>query len=193
MATLFKSLSEIILPKGRGVKDGRGYTPTFDPRQPVLTAPLYREHLTDLYNSRIAGDSRSLIETMANADPDVSAAINAFLSVAGSSDPVIYAYDEKDEPDADGVVLGQQILAAMTTTNDYSIGFSNKPTVDELCTAHRYLILLRGSTAAELVLNKAYIPSEIRWWTPLPLNGVRLRTANIRLFRSPLEVTKKSI
>ncbi len=54
--TIFKSLGDILLPKGRGVKDGRGYTPTFDPRNTLLTAPLYRDHLSDVYTSRVAGD-----------------------------------------------------------------------------------------------------------------------------------------
>jgi hypothetical protein len=170
MATsVFQSLGEIILPKGRGVKEGRGYSPTFDPRNPVLTVPLYRDHLTDVYTTRAATDSRALIEQFANFDPDVSAAINAFLAVAGSSDPVIYAYDENDEPDAEGVALGQQIIAALTTNNDYSQGFSNKPTLDALVNDHRYVILLRGGTAAELILNKAYIPYELRLVDPADL------------------------
>lgn len=165
-ATIFKSLGEIILPKGRGVKEGRGLTPTFDPRNSLLTAPLYRDHLQDVYVTRAATDSRALIEQFANFDPDVSAAVNAYLALAGSVDPVIYAYDENDEIDPDGIMLGQQILAALTTTNDYSIGYSKKPTVDELATQHRYLTLLRGGTAAELVLNKAYIPYELRLVDP---------------------------
>lgn len=167
MATsVFQSLGEIILPKGKGVKEGRGYTPTFDPRQQVLTAPLYRDHLTDIYTSRVANDSRTLLETLVNMDPDVSAAVNAFLAVAGTSDPIIYAYNEKDEPDPEGISLGQQILAAITTTNDYSQGFSNKPTVDDLVTNHRYMMLLRGGTAAELVMDKRYIPYELRLVDP---------------------------
>jgi hypothetical protein len=167
--TVFKSLGEILLPKGKGVKEGRGYTPTYDPRNQLLTAPLYRDHLTDVYSSRSAGDSRALIEQFANFDPDVSAAINAFLAVAGSVDPIIYAYDENDEPDADGVKLGQQILAALTTTNDYTLGFSNKPTVDALANDHRYVTLIRGGTAAELILNKAYIPYQLRLVDPASL------------------------
>jgi hypothetical protein len=167
--TVFQALGDIILPKGRGVKEGRGYTPTYDPRNPVLTVPLYRDHLTDVYTTRAATDSRALIEQFANFDPDVSAAINAFLAVAGSADPIIYAYDENDEPDPDGVALGQQILAALTTNNDYSQGFSAKPTLDALVTDHRYLTLLRGGTAAELVLNKAYIPYELRLVDPASL------------------------
>lgn len=168
-ATVFQSLGEILLPKGKGVKGGRGYTPTFDPRNDLLTAPLYRDHLTDVYTTRTASDSRALLATFANMDPDVSAAMNAFLAVAGSVDPVIFAYSADDEPDADGIKLGQQILAALTTNNDYTLGFSNKPTVDAMCNDHRYLTLLRGGTSAELVLDKRYIPTELRIVDPADL------------------------
>lgn len=167
--TILNALGAILLPKGKGVKDGRGYAPGFDPRNAIMTAPLYREHLTDVYTSRTANDSRTLLATLANTDPDVSAAIHAFLTVAGSVDPVVYAYNEKDEIDTEGIALGQQLLALMTTTNDYSIGYSHKPTVDALVNDHRYLTLLRGSTACELVLDKSYTPSELRTVDPSSL------------------------
>lgn len=160
---ILTGLGSVLLPKGgKTVKEGRGYTTTFNPRTPTLSAPLYRDHLTDLYTTRIASDSRTLIANMANNDPDVSAAINAFLSVAGSVDPVVYAYNESDEIDSEGIALGQQLLALLTTTNDYTLGYSHKQTVDALCTDHRYMTLIRGGTSCELVLDKAYVPRELR-------------------------------
>lgn len=169
MASILDGLSAIILPKGKQSKGGVGFTPTYNPSTPTLTAPQYRDHLTDLYTSRVATDSRALIATLANMDPDVSAAINAFLSVAESSDPIIYAYDAKDEIDPKGIEMAQQLIAQLTVTNDYSIGFSNKPTIDSMCNDHRYLTLLRGGTAAELVFDKAYIPQELRLVDPATL------------------------
>lgn len=168
-SNILSALGTVLLPKGRGVKDGRGYAPGFDPRNTLMTAPLYRDHITDVYTSRIANDSRTLLATLANTDPDVSAAIHAFLTVAGSVDPIVYAYNEKDEIDVDGIALGQQLLALLTTTNDYSIGYSHKPTVDALTNDYRYLTLLRGSAACELVLDKSYIPSELRTVDPASL------------------------
>lgn len=167
--SVLTGLSTILLPKGKGAKGGKGATPGYIRSQPTMTAPTYRQHLEDLYNSRVSSDSRTLMASLANFDPDVSAAINAFLAVAGSVDPVITAYDEKDEPSSDGVALGQQLLAVMTTNNDYTLGFSNKPTVDALCTDDRYMMLLRGGTARELVLDKTYIPTELRLVDPATL------------------------
>lgn len=162
MAGIMDGLSAVILPKGKGIKGGRGYTPTFDARQPTLRMPLYREHLTDIYSSRVATDARALIATLVNQDPDVSAAVHAFLTVAESVDPLVTAYNENDETDPEGIVIGQKLLAILTTTNDYTLGYSNKPTVDALTNDLRYMLLLRGMVAGELVFDKAYMPTELR-------------------------------
>jgi len=167
--SILTGLGTILLPKGKGVKGGKGATPGFVRTNATMAAPGYRDHLTDLYTSRSASDSRTLMATLVNFDPDVSAAINAFLSVAGSVDPIIIAYDEKDEPSADGVVIGQQLMAVLTTVNDYTLGYSNKPTLDDLCTQDRYMTLMRGGTARELVLDKTYVPSELRLVDPATL------------------------
>lgn len=169
MATFLDGLGQVLLPKGRGQKGGRGYTPTFNPQNDTISAPLYREHITDLYTSRISTDSRALLATMVNHDPDVSAAIHSFLTVAESVDPIVYAYNEADEIDVEGIALGQRLLALLTTTNDYTVGYSAKPTVDALCTDHRYMMLLRGMTSCELVLDKAYVPTELRTIDPATL------------------------
>lgn len=162
-------LAQILLPKGKGTKGGVGFGTTFNPVQPLLALPQYRDHLTDLYTGRTVNDSRALIALLANMDPDISAAIHAFLAVAGTVDPIIYAYDANDVIDLAGITMGQQLLALMTTTNDYTAGFSNKPTVDGIMASHRYMTLLRGGTAGELVLDKTYVPSELRMIDPATL------------------------
>lgn len=194
MATsgILSGLQTVLLPKGKGVKGGKGLTPTFNPRQDLLTAPAYRDHLNDLFSTRIASDSRTLIASLANADPDLSGAITAFLSVAGSSDPVIYAYDGQDNIDPTGIAQAQQLWALMTTTNDYTIGYSAKKTPDALVSDMRYMVLLRGMVAGELVLDKTYVPSELRMVDPATLvwhqktNGVytpvqKPSTANVEI------------
>jgi hypothetical protein len=167
--SILTGLSAVVLPKGRGQKGGRASTPGFNPQQSVMTLPTYRDHLTDVYSSRVANDSRTLLATLANMDPDVSSAINAYLSVAGSSEPQIVAVNPEGEMDPEGIKLGRQIMALMTTTNDYTVGYSNKPTTNSLCNAHRYMMLLRGGTALELVLDKTYVPSELRTVDPATL------------------------
>lgn len=184
--SILNGLSTILLPKGKGVKGGKGATPGFKPGDATMTAPTYRDHLTDVYSSRVANDSRALMATLANMDPDVSAAINAFLGVAGSVDPIVYAYDENDEIDVEGIAMGQQLLAVLTTTQDYTIGFSNKPTVDQLCTDHRYMMLLRGGTACELVLDKTYVPTELRLVDPASLKWEQTAAGVYRPIQTPV-------
>jgi hypothetical protein len=160
---------KLVLPKGKGVKGGKSYTPTFNPRQPILRLPTYRDHLQDLYNSRLTTDSRELLNAATRHDPDVSAAVHAYLSIAGSAEPVVYAYDANGQMDVEGIKMGRQILEMITTVTDYSVGFSNKSLLPALTEDLRYFMLLRGMNSAELVFDKTMLPSELRLVDPASL------------------------
>lgn len=160
---------KLILPKGK-LKGGRSLTPTYNPSQKLLKLPTYREHLDDLYTNRQSTDSRDLLNTLVNQDPDVSAAVHAYLSIAGSADLVIYAYDANNQLDPQGIDLANQILEQMTVVSDYSIGYSNKPLLETLCSDMRYYLLLRGMIAGELVFDKQMVPSEMRLVEPSSIN-----------------------
>lgn len=183
--SILNGLGDLILPKGKGTKGGKGAPPGFNPSQAVITLPTYRDHLEDIFNTRTASDSRSLMATLANMDPDVSSAINAFLSVSGSAPLYLTAYNEANEVDPEGIKLGQTILALLTTTSDYTIGYSSKPTVNALANIHRYMILLRGSTACELVLDKKYVPFELRTVDPATLTWERPNKDKLKPIQTP--------
>jgi hypothetical protein len=159
---IFDKLAAIVLPKGKGVKGGAAFTPTFNPRTPIITAPTYRQHLSDIFTDRTANDSRTLLNNLVNHDPDVSAAVHSYLTIAGSAKLVIHAYNADGALDRDGIELAQRILQNLTGTSDYSLGYSNKPTMDQLANDLRYMALLRGMIGVELVLDKTYVPSELR-------------------------------
>jgi len=159
---LFDKLAQIVLPKGKGIKGGASFTPTFNPRTPIITAPTYRQHLSDIFTDRTANDSRSLLNNLVNHDPDVSAAVHSYLTISGSANLVISAYNAEGQLDRDGIDLGQRIIQSLTSTSDYSLGYSNKPTMDQLSANLRYMALLRGMIGVELVLDKTYVPSELR-------------------------------
>ena len=152
---------KLILPKGK-VKGSRSLTPTYNPTNNILRSPTYRDHLADLYNSRLANDSRALLNTAVNHDPDVSAAVHAYLTIAGSADLVILAYDDKNVMSVEGIELGKQLLQQLFTVSDYSIGFSSKAQLLAACSDMRYYLLLRGMIAGELVYDKTMMPSEVR-------------------------------
>lgn len=162
MAGLASAIGQILLPKGKGKKEGTSAPPGFNANRALMTSPNYRHHLIDLYNSRTANDSRTLLNDLVNHDPDVSAAIHAYLTTAAAAEMVIYAFDQNGQIDSTGIALGHQIVAAMTTVNDYTQGYSSKQTLSGLMESLRYMMLLRGSTGLELILNKQYAPEELR-------------------------------
>lgn len=153
---------QIILPKKKAKAGGTASTPTFRGNQPVLSMPRYRDHLDDLFTTRTANDSRSLMTALSRHDSDVSAAFFAYQSIAGSADYVMEAYDVNGELSTEGITMANQILTQMTTVNDYSLGFSAKQSFAELNDDMRFWTLLRGSPGAELILNKQFEPDSLR-------------------------------
>lgn len=162
MAGFLDGVAQVLLPKGRGTRGGAAHPPRFNAAQPVMTIPAYRSHLSDLFSARTAGDSRTLLNELVNHDPDVSAAVHAYLTVAGSAEMIVVAYNEAGDVDTDGIAKVNRLLEAITVTNDYTKGFSKKPSRRALIAEHRYMMLLRGSSGAELVLDKTYTPTELR-------------------------------
>jgi hypothetical protein len=156
------SLLKIVAPK-RIKPQGVAYTNTFNPDQKdqVLTSPVYREHLTDIFSSRAAQDSRDLLKSLFVHDPDVSAALAAHLTLADTT-PLIRYLDENGVVDRAGQMETQGLISALTERYDYSKGFLHRPSLREICTNLRYMLLLRGAIGAELVVDKAQIPVEIR-------------------------------
>lgn len=167
MAVIDK-LTQIILPK-RTPPTGASFTSTYNPRDEKISVPAYRQHLTDLPNTRVASDSRALLNELVNHDPDISAAVHAYLTISGSAPLVIRAYDLKGVLDPKGIDLANRVLEALTVTSDYSVGYSAKPTLSQIINDLKYTALLRGMIATELVFNKQYIPIELRLVDPASL------------------------
>jgi hypothetical protein len=153
---------QIILPKKKAKAGGQAATPTYKPNQEVLSLPRYRDHLTDLFNTRTANDSRTLLSDLSRHDSDVSGAFFAYQSIAGSAGWVIKAYDIQGQLSPEGVKTAHAILERVTTTTDYTLGYSPKPSLKQLNDDMRFWTLLRGSPGAELVLNKQFEPDTMR-------------------------------
>lgn len=153
---------QILLPKKRAKPGGTSSTSTYRPNQETLSLPRYREHLSDLFNTRTANDSRTLISDLSRHDSDVSAAFFAYQSIAGSADWSMRAFDLDGQLSPEGVKLAHQVLERITTTADYTQGFSAKASLKQLNDDMRYWTLLRGSPGAELILNKQFEPDALR-------------------------------
>ena len=156
-------LGKILLPSKTGGGKGTANTPTFNSsnKDQVLSLPTYREHLSDLYDDRLSSDSKTLIKKLFVNDPDMSSAVNAFLTVANTT-PLFIVKDVNGMVDRAGQQMLNQVLMYLTTRVDYSKGFAYKPDVSEISENWRYMCLLRGACATELVLDKLMGPAELR-------------------------------
>lgn len=156
------SILKVILPKKSNPK-GTAVTPTYNAANSanVLSMPTYREHLSDIFTSRTANDSRSLLKTLFKTDPDMSASVNAFLTVADT--PLRYlCYDATGQVDEAGQALVEQLVTALTTRTDYSKGFKQVQSLNAICESMRYMMLLRGGVGAEAVITPFFSVGEIR-------------------------------
>lgn len=151
------------MPKKKAGDKGVAFTNTFNPLQTAqaLSLPTYREHLDDLFVNRPLQDSRQILQDLFKQDPDVSAAVNAYLTVA-NTDPIFYVRDMEGVIDREGHKLLQQIITGLTTRSDYSTGFQMTQSLRSIAESMRYMLLLRGGIATELVFDKFLIPREFR-------------------------------
>lgn len=162
MAGDLKSFLTAILPR-RQAKGGKGLTGTYNPSAPneFLTVPTYQDHLSDLYSTRAINDSRLLLKELFKQDPDASAALNAYLTIANQK-PIFFAYGSDGELAPDAMPLVNQVIALLTKQFDYTLGFAYKPSLQTIFENMRYMLLLRGGIGAELVFDKRLVPYEIR-------------------------------
>lgn len=160
-----KGLLSLILPKGKAPAGGVSFTDTFRPANTTfpLPQPTGREHLTDLFTSRTSGDAKTLLKSLFQQDPDVSAAVNAFLTVA-DVEPYWVVRDPLGAISRDGHKMVEQVLLSLFTRSDYTkpSGFALRQSLRATCADFRYMALLRGGIGGELVVDKTGLPYEIR-------------------------------
>lgn len=160
-------------------KAGSAVTSTYRPTSSgqVLTVPTYRDHLTTLTDSRLNQSSQVLLQQMFKQDPDVSAAVGAYLTLADTPLTMVVR-DIDGRIDANATSQLPKIIRALTSSLDYSAGFSAKPSLATLVQEMRYMVMLRGGLANELVFDKVYRPdrlvhidmSTIQWFEKTPGN-----------------------
>lgn len=163
MALNVKSLTNIILPKRKSNPKGTSITDTFNPQQldQTLSAQDYRSHLRDLFTDRVSNDARELLKDLFKYDSDISATVHAYLTIANTK-PNFAVYNADGELDRDGLKSLQQIITGLTHTRDYSQGFQLRYSLAEISEQFRYMLLLRGGIASELVFDKFLLPTEVR-------------------------------
>ena len=163
MAKNIKSLLKPVLPKGGASARGRAFTNTFNPDQTdqVLTVPTYRDHLEDIFSERQNRNSQQLIKKLFRQDPDLSATVNAYLTVA-NTEPRFFVRDLEGKIDRKGHKLLDQVLTALTVRRDYSTRFRFNPTLRTIAENMRFMLLMRGGIATEAIFDKQLVLSQLR-------------------------------
>ena len=111
MATSLNKLFEFILPKKKQKAGGTSWTDTYDDskKDSTLDLPDYVEHLNDISETRLTDNSIKLIEELMHTDPDVSAALNAYLTTA-ETEMLYKVVDGAGETSQEGQKLLESIL-----------------------------------------------------------------------------------
>lgn len=154
-----------LLPKKKAAPGGVSFPNTYNPSATTsdLAIPAYRDHLSDIFSDRSAGDSRALMQQLMRTDPDVSAAFNAYLTMS-DTDIWYVVKDAQGDISRPGHKALEQLLLALTVRFDYTkpSGFSFQKSLRGLCEEMRTMVLMRGGVGSELVLDKTGWPSELR-------------------------------
>lgn len=153
---------DFVLPKKKQKAGGSTATPGYNAGDVVRAVPGYDEHRTSLFDSRLADDSRTLLDRLVRHDPDVSAAIFAYGTISSSADLIVTAYDANGQLAPDGVEMASAILTRLFTASDYTLGYNSKAAKKQFFDDLRYSTMLRGAIGVELVYDKQLEPYELR-------------------------------
>lgn len=123
----------------------------------------------DILTYRTGGTTRQVMRDFASSSPDLSAAVFAYLRLAITGRYVAVAknLDGTANPEATGLL--QQILARFDVLGDYSQGFSGIGSMQSNSESLAKELMLYGGAAAELVLDKSWLPYAIQ---PLSVSSV---------------------
>lgn len=152
----------VVLPKG-SKNGGAALTPNYNPQQAdqLIAAPETNMHLRDLLQERIQEADGDLIKLLAIYDPDVSAAFAAYMTLANTTMRVI-ARTVEGEIDSQANIMLSQLITSITNTIDYSVGFTAPRSLRTRNSDLRYMVMMRGSIALEMVLDPKFGLTDIR-------------------------------
>lgn len=160
---LLDGILNIFGPKKKTQTGGSVFTPTYNPftSDRPLTTPSFQDHLTDIFTLRQQSDTRTLLKQLFRTDPDVSSAVNGYLTLA-NTEVVAWAQDVNGGVDPAASADVQNILLRLTRQTDYTQGFQLKQSLSQMAADLRYMVLLRGGIACELVFDKSTNPDSLR-------------------------------
>lgn len=166
MAGVITSLQDLLGLNKKQTKAKGGVIsrlPTYDgnSQDGKIAVPAFNQHTQDIFETRSANDSRTLMADMFVHDSDVSSAVNGYLTLA-NTDLMIWVTDPSTgDIDRDLTLQLQAMITALTEPFDYSRGFQLKPDLLTISEEMRYMCLLRGGIGTELVFDKQLVPDRL--------------------------------
>lgn len=160
------------------VKPGsRGFPSFFTSTKPDPKNALPRSDRrltnTDTLTFRNGADSRKVVHDFVYASPDLSAAVWAYLRVGIPSKYTAIACSALDGSiDVAATTLLQQIITRMDVMTPYEEGFSNVQSLKSLSESLAKELMMYGSMAGELVLDKSRLPMSIQ---PISVTTVQFK------------------
>ncbi len=160
---LLDSLLNILPSKKKAPTGGFTQTPTYNPFSSNLPLPLpnFQDHLNDIFTTRQQSDTRTLLKQLFRTDPDISSAVNGYLALSNTK-MIVYAEDIDGNIDPEASQSLSQVIWRITRQVDYTQGFQLKQSVEQINADMRYMLLLRGGLASELVFDKTQAPDSLR-------------------------------
>lgn len=149
-------IGDVILPKGFK-NGGAALTPNYNPQQSqqAIGAPDTDNHLRDLLSERTSDADNDLIQKLMVYDPDVSAAVSAYLTLSNTE--MRYLVKTPDGVlDSNGITEVAKILNQIGYVSDYSVGFTMPRSIKTRNADLRYMVLKRGSIALEMILDQKF-------------------------------------
>ena len=166
MASVISSLADLLGLNSKQTKAKKGVVsrlPTYDANSSdgKIAVPAFNQHTQDIFETRSANDSRTLMADMFVHDSDVSSAVNGYLTLA-NTDLMVWVVDPSTgDINRDLTMQLQAMIMALTEPFDYSRGFQLKPDLSTIAEEMRYMCLLRGGIGTELVFDKQLAPERL--------------------------------
>ena len=169
--------SETEIPVSGGPQAGPGQLPTPAPTkapnraQALLsfktqvaraTSALQRQDRrlanTDIATYRTANDTRTVVRDLSASNPDLSATINSYLRVGIPNEYTVIARDPDGVINVEATKLAQELLRRLTYLGDVSLGYNPVSDLQSLSESLAKELLMYGSMALELALDKQRLP-----------------------------------
>ena len=114
------------------------------------------------------------MQFLAINDPDMSAALNGYLTMS-NTDPVVIVRTFDGEIDPDSTRIAHDLMTLLGTRVDYTLKFRLKPSFRAICESLRWMLLVRGGLAVEAVVGKQLEPQELRIIDPKDITWTEVK------------------